>query len=73
MFVSAEKPASVDPKTLVAAPPVAVRKADARTGNEKRVFVSQADAPACPACGSITVRCGACYKCENCGSTTGCG
>jgi len=32
----------------------------------------QQDAPPCPTCGSITVRNGACYKCNNCGSTTGC-
>jgi ribonucleoside-diphosphate reductase alpha chain len=32
----------------------------------------QTDAPPCPTCGSITVRNGACYKCTNCGSTTGC-
>jgi ribonucleoside-diphosphate reductase alpha chain len=32
----------------------------------------QTDAPPCPTCGSITVRSGACYKCTNCGSTTGC-
>jgi ribonucleoside-diphosphate reductase alpha chain len=32
----------------------------------------QTDAPPCPTCGSITVRNGACYKCLNCGSTTGC-
>lgn len=30
------------------------------------------DAPACATCGSITVRNGACYKCVNCGATTGC-
>jgi ribonucleoside-diphosphate reductase alpha chain len=35
-------------------------------------FVVNADAPACADCGSITVRSGACYKCLNCGSTTGC-
>jgi ribonucleoside-diphosphate reductase alpha chain len=34
--------------------------------------VLQQDAPPCPTCGSITVRNGACYKCLNCGSTTGC-
>jgi ribonucleoside-diphosphate reductase alpha chain len=34
--------------------------------------VTQTDAPPCPTCGSITVRNGACYKCTNCGSTTGC-
>jgi ribonucleoside-diphosphate reductase alpha chain len=32
----------------------------------------QQDAPPCPTCGSITVRNGACYKCLNCGTTTGC-
>ena len=35
-------------------------------------FLMQEDAPPCPTCGSITVRNGACYKCLNCGSTTGC-
>jgi ribonucleoside-diphosphate reductase alpha chain len=30
------------------------------------------DAPPCPNCGFITVRSGACYKCSNCGATTGC-
>ncbi len=32
----------------------------------------QADAPPCAGCGSIMVRNGACYKCLNCGSTSGC-
>ena len=36
-------------------------------------FQNQEDAPACPNCGSITVRAGACYSCPNCGSTSGCG
>jgi len=35
-------------------------------------FTRETDAPPCPTCGSITVRNGACYKCVNCGSTTGC-
>ena len=30
------------------------------------------DAPPCPTCGHITIRNGSCYKCLNCGSTTGC-
>ncbi|CAN5562653.1 vitamin B12-dependent ribonucleotide reductase [soil metagenome] len=34
---------------------------------------NQEDAPACPNCGSITFRAGACYSCPNCGSSTGCG
>jgi ribonucleoside-diphosphate reductase alpha chain len=33
----------------------------------------QSDAPACPECGSIMVRAGACYSCKNCGSSSGCG
>jgi ribonucleoside-diphosphate reductase alpha chain len=39
---------------------------------QKLTFVVNADAPACSECGSITVRSGACYKCMNCGATTGC-
>jgi ribonucleoside-diphosphate reductase alpha chain len=35
-------------------------------------FLNQADSPPCPVCGTITVRNGACYKCHNCGATTGC-
>jgi len=32
----------------------------------------ETDAPPCPNCGAMTVRNGACYKCNNCGTTTGC-
>lgn len=39
---------------------------------EKLVFVSQADAPPCPECGTIMVRSGSCYKCFECGATSGC-
>ncbi|GAC1656186.1 MAG: vitamin B12-dependent ribonucleotide reductase [Candidatus Dormibacteraceae bacterium] len=41
-------------------------------GNQRLTFVVDRDAPACPDCGAITVRSGACYKCMNCGATTGC-
>ena len=30
------------------------------------------DAPACSTCGAIMIRNGACYKCVNCGATSGC-
>jgi len=30
------------------------------------------DAPMCDQCGHVTIRNGSCYKCLNCGSTTGC-
>ncbi|MBI5654627.1 vitamin B12-dependent ribonucleotide reductase [Candidatus Uhrbacteria bacterium] len=33
---------------------------------------NQSDAPACDTCGSIMVRNAACYKCLNCGATSGC-
>ncbi len=32
----------------------------------------QSDSPACSNCGWIMVRSGTCYRCENCGSTSGC-
>lgn len=35
-------------------------------------FAIQEDAPPCPECGSIMVRNGSCYKCLNCGATSGC-
>jgi ribonucleoside-diphosphate reductase alpha chain len=33
---------------------------------------NQEDAPPCSTCGAIMVRSGSCYKCVNCGSTSGC-
>ena len=41
-------------------------------GGQKVSFQTQADAPSCADCGSIMVRNGSCYKCLNCGSTSGC-
>lgn len=35
-------------------------------------FMPQSDAPSCSDCGAIMVRNGACYKCLNCGATSGC-
>jgi ribonucleoside-diphosphate reductase alpha chain len=42
------------------------------SGGRAGAFVNQADAPSCSECGSIMVRNGACYKCANCGGTSGC-
>ena len=39
---------------------------------EKQVATMQSDAPPCQACGSIMVRNGTCYRCLNCGATSGC-
>lgn len=40
--------------------------------NEKVVFQTQSDAPPCHECGSIMIRSGSCYKCLQCGATSGC-
>ena len=45
------------------------------TGTKPASFAAiqnQEDAPPCSTCGSIMVRSGACYKCTNCGTTSGC-
>jgi len=45
----------------------------AKTSNALTMgFDNQADAPVCDTCGAMMVRNGACYKCLNCGSTSGC-
>jgi ribonucleoside-diphosphate reductase alpha chain len=61
-------PATAKP-VMPALPPSA---AEARRSREQQVFALQADAPPCQECGAIMVRNGACYKCLNCGGTSGC-
>jgi ribonucleoside-diphosphate reductase alpha chain len=46
--------------------------ASTREQTEKEVFQQQSDAPPCHQCGSIMIRSGSCYKCRNCGETSGC-
>ena len=38
----------------------------------KQAFVVESDAPNCHECGSLMFRSGACHKCANCGTTSGC-
>ena len=52
-----------DPKVAVSAPPKGVSFA---------AIQNQEDAPPCSTCGSIMIRSGSCYKCSNCGTTSGC-
>lgn len=60
--------------TEVAPAPLVGNTIDAYVTNPSpSTFTNQEDAPACPNCGSITIRAGACYSCPNCGSSTGCG
>lgn len=41
-------------------------------GPERFPFLMQEDAPSCAECGALMIRNGACYKCLNCGATSGC-
>jgi len=43
-----------------------------KEASQHHLIQAQADAPSCYNCGSIMVRNGACYKCLNCGATSGC-
>jgi ribonucleoside-diphosphate reductase alpha chain len=40
--------------------------------NSPRPHAAIEDAPTCSECGMLMVRNGSCYKCENCGGTSGC-
>ena len=51
-------------------PPAPPASAPAKKG--ALVDIEDRDAPVCFECGSLMVRNGACYKCLNCGSTSGC-
>ncbi len=42
------------------------------TAEAMRDFVDLGDAPSCHTCGAIMIRNGSCYKCVECGSTSGC-
>ena len=59
------KSVSVETSVTVPAPPVKTKSSFAAMQNQE-------DAPPCSTCGSIMVRSGACYKCSNCGTTSGC-
>ncbi|MDQ1349536.1 MAG: ribonucleoside-diphosphate reductase alpha chain, partial [Acidobacteriota bacterium] len=58
---------SPTPSPAPARPPV--KEAE---GGSLLTFVNSTDAPSCHECGAIMVRNGSCYKCTNCGSTSGC-
>lgn len=49
-----------------------IRRATATTVEERFPFRLQEDAPSCAECGALMIRNGACYKCLNCGATSGC-
>ena len=44
----------------------------AKMQKDMALTLNNEDAPTCSTCGSVTVRNGSCYKCLDCGETTGC-
>jgi ribonucleoside-diphosphate reductase alpha chain len=55
-----------------AAPAAAPVVSASSVANQHSTIQNQEDAPPCSTCGSIMIRSGACYKCSNCGNTSGC-
>jgi ribonucleoside-diphosphate reductase alpha chain len=65
----------LDVKATADAPSPAGRSVSSGSVGRPASFAAiqnQEDAPPCSTCGSIMVRSGACYKCTNCGTTSGC-
>jgi ribonucleoside-diphosphate reductase alpha chain len=62
----------VEIQATAAPAPAPIKPATVDSNPIKISFVGQEDAPACSDCGSIMIRNGTCYKCLNCGGTSGC-
>jgi ribonucleoside-diphosphate reductase alpha chain len=71
-FLSAEHQQEVGVQTGEKHPEPVLAAGAARPVSAAGAFKNQTDAPACHNCGSIMTRNGACYRCANCGSTSGC-
>ena len=61
-----------EPKPQAPAPVVAAAPVANRETSEFAAIQNQEDAPPCSTCGSLMIRSGSCYKCTNCGTTSGC-
>lgn len=59
---------STQPKLSLDTP----RSVHPRPAQSSRPFDVTGDSPTCDSCGGIMTRSGTCYKCMNCGSTSGC-
>jgi ribonucleoside-diphosphate reductase alpha chain len=77
-YLDVDRPAPEDDVETLAAPaaskmpaPVTMMKlADPEAATRPRAAID--DAPSCPECGMLMTPNGSCYKCSNCGSTSGC-
>ncbi|HIN53248.1 MAG TPA: hypothetical protein EYM79_02965 [Planctomycetes bacterium] len=57
----------------ITAPVEQLGASDERQTAAQFAIQNDQDAPPCSTCGAIMIRNGACYKCVNCGATSGCG
>jgi ribonucleoside-diphosphate reductase alpha chain len=76
-FLSSEQKEAVgvqsqESRAEAAAPGAAGTAVPVKMASPGATYRSQADAPSCHYCGSIMTRNGSCYRCGNCGSTSGC-
>jgi ribonucleoside-diphosphate reductase alpha chain len=65
-------PAQVNVNTQESASRLSTEEFPLKPDRSRQAFINQADAPPCPDCGCLMVRNGTCYKCLNCGATSGC-
>ena len=66
-----DRPPTPEP-SVVAAARTEPRQTPSPAAHTQPTWQAQADAPSCADCGSIMIRNGSCYKCLDCGSTSGC-
>jgi ribonucleoside-diphosphate reductase alpha chain len=71
-FLSAEHQEAVGVQPAAGAAPADTTAPVPAKAASGVTFRSQADAPSCHYCGAIMTRNGSCYRCSNCGSTSGC-
>jgi ribonucleoside-diphosphate reductase alpha chain len=76
-FLSSEQKEAVgvqsqESRAEAAAPGAGGSAVPVKMASPGATYRSQADAPSCHYCGSIMTRNGSCYRCGNCGSTSGC-
>ena len=69
---AAQDGGAVEPEEKVVKPDLKVVDGAKSSVAPTEFIQPQADAPACPDCGSMMIRNGACYKCNDCGATSGC-
>ena len=71
-FLGAEQRVAIGLAERPEPAPVTTPAVTATSTRAPLAFSPQADAPSCPDCGSLMIRNGSCYKCLNCGATSGC-